>query len=385
MLAVAQFVRRIFTPTETFIYNYLTTLRSVKPVCIAFRKVPVVSFPYNEPIVELYSWDILSRLKRKVYYYWKQDEDIYKFDLQKTYETLRDYDVKVLHAHFGYTGSQVLSIKHETNIPLITTFYGVDLSSFANEVKWQKKSKNLFDEGDLFFVEGQYMRERLIGLGCPPKKIMIQRIAIQLEKYPFRPREPKKNNETVRVLFCGRFQEKKGLLYAIEAIQRVEKQFPKIEFRIIGDGEQMREVKTKISQYQMQGYTQLLGFQSHETMIAEMDAADIFIHPSVMAVNGESEGGAPTTILEAQACGLPVLSTTHADIPNVVVPGNSALLAAERDVDTLCGNLLTLLNDQEKWIEMGTQGREFVTRHHNVSTEVNLLEKRYHTLSRMSV
>jgi len=109
----------------------------------------------------------------------------------------------------------------------------------------------------------------------------------------------------------------------------------------------MLEVERKIANYQMRGYTKLLGFQSHETCIAEMDAADIFIHPSVTAANGDSEGGAPTTILEAQACGLPVLSTTHADIPNVVVPGGSALLTPERDVDALSVNLLTLINDQE--------------------------------------
>jgi len=183
--------------------------KSVQPVCIAVRRIPVESFPYNKPIVELYSWDIFSRLIRKVNYYWKHDEDIYKFDLHKTYQTLRNYNVKVLHAHFGFTGNQVLPIKRKTNLPLITTFYGVDISAFAREVKRQKACKNLFDEGDLFFVEGQYMQERLVELGCPPKKLKIQRIAIPLGKYPYRPRIPKKNNETVRILFCGRFQEKK--------------------------------------------------------------------------------------------------------------------------------------------------------------------------------
>ena len=110
----------------------------------------------------------------------------------------------------------------------------------------------------------------------------------------------------------------------------------------------------------MGAYTKLLGFQQHENMIKEMDKSDIFISPSVTAANGDSEGGAPTTILEAQACGLPVLSTYHADIPNIVIPEKSALLAPERDAETLSNNLMTLLNEQERWKEMGGNGKNFI-------------------------
>ena len=116
-------------------------------------------------------------------------------------------------------------------------------------------------------------------------------------------------------------------------------------------------------------------------MIEEMDAADIFIHPSVTAANGDSEGGAPTTILEAQVCGLPVVSTTHADIPSIVVPGESAMLAPERDVVTLGNYLCTLLSEPERWAEMGMLGRSFVERYHNVATEIGPLEERYYTLA----
>ena len=112
-----------------------------------------------------------------------------------------------------------------------------------------------------------------------------------------------------------------------------------------------------------------------------MDSADIFIHPSVTAESGDSEGGAPTTILEAQACGLPILSTTHADIPNVVVPEKSALLSPERDTDSLEKNLITLLNEQERWAEMGQLGRQFIEKYHDITKEVKGLERLYFKLS----
>lgn len=85
-------------------------------------------------------------------------------------------------------------------------------------------------------------------------------------------------------------------------------------------------------------------------------------------------------ILEAQACGLPVVSTTHADIPNVVAPGESALLAPERDAETLSDHLCALLSEPEPWASMGVTGRAVVEKHHNLDTEASLLEDLYYSL-----
>lgn len=307
-----------------------------------------------------------------------------RYDLSKTFKAAEKYNVRLLHAHFGYTGCQVLRVKHKTGLPLITTFYGEDISALPEVDDWSKAYSQLFAEGDLFLVEGPHMKHRLLEIGCPSEKADIQRIALHIKKYPFRQRFPKGRGKAVRLLFCGRFREKKGLIYALKAVRCAHARYPDLEFHVIGDGELRPQVERTIDLYQMRAYTKLLGFQTHQCMIREMDAADIFIHPSVTAKNGDSEGGAPTTILEAQACGLPVLSTTHADIPNVVVPGKSALLASERDTETLSNHLCSLLSEPERWENMGMSGRAFVERNHNVDTEVKLLETKYYTLAKIS-
>ena len=388
MLAVAQFRRAFFLSTETFIYNYLRALRRVVPICIAFQKTNLEQFPFEHPLVELYSWSIWNRGWRwvrggfwKKESYFKEKESYFKYDLPKTFETLESHNVRVLHAHFGFTGSLILEVKHETGLPLVTTFYGADTSVLPRSEKWLRAYEHLFAEGDLFLVEGPYMRHRLLELGCRAERVSIQRIALPVYRYPFRRRLPKGKSDKVRVLFCGTFREKKGLSFALDAVRYAHERFSNLEFRIIGDGELRSQIEEKIDRYQMNSYTILLGFQSHQRMIEEMDAADIFIHPSVIAANGDSEGGAPTTILEAQVCGLPVVSTTHADIPSIVVPGESAMLAPERDVVTLGNYLCTLLSEPERWAEMGMLGRSFVERYHNVATEIGPLEERYYTLA----
>ena len=84
------------------------------------------------------------------------------------------------------------------------------------------------------------------------------------------------------------------------------------ELRIIGDGPLNAELRRFVCNYQLQSHVKFLGFLNHSQYLQEMRAADIFVHPSVIAADGDSEGGAPTTILEAQAYGLPIIASTHA-------------------------------------------------------------------------
>lgn len=388
MLHVGQFRRILFKPTETFLYNYMTAFRHIVPVCFTFQRKNADLFPFQHPIVELYEWDAwnkgLRRVRQRIRRHVFRDDTRLNYNFSKTFKAIQKYNVQVIHAHFGYTGSEVLPLKRKTVLPLVTTFYGEDVSALANSEKWQLAYAQLFAEGDLFLVEGPNMKKRLLEIGCPPEKANIQRIALLMDKYPFRQRLPKTGGQFVRILFCGSFREKKGLIYALDAVRFAHDKFSNIEFRIIGDGELRPQVEQTLDRYHMRSYIALLGFQSHQRMIEEMDAADIFIHPSVTAANGDSEGGAPTTILEAQACGLPVLSTTHADIPNVVAPGESALLAPERDVETLSDHLCTLLSEPESWAKMGMSGRTFVEKYHNIDIEVRSLENHYYSLAGIS-
>ena len=110
------------------------------------------------------------------------------------------------------------------------------------------------------------------------------------------------------------------------------------------------------------------------------------MQPSVTAQNGDSEGGAPTTLLEAQACGVPVVSSLHADIPEVVLDGTSGFLVPERDSDSIAERLESLITHQEICATMGKEGRKHIELNYNISKEIvkletvydNLLTKQYH-------
>lgn len=223
------------------------------------------------------------------------------------------------------------------------------------------------------------MRRALIKLGCPSDRIALQRTLIPTAGYPFRERCHIPGRK-ISVLFSARFVEKKGLGLLLEAVRSLRRDFPHLRLRVVGDGPLRPEVERFVSATGMGGYTTLLGFLPHADHVRELFRADLFAQPSLTASDGDTEGGAPTAILEAQASGLPIIATAHADIPNIVDRGRSALLSPEGDLGALRRNIARLLRRPELWAGMGRAGRRFVERHHDANGNARNLERHYRSL-----
>jgi colanic acid/amylovoran biosynthesis glycosyltransferase len=98
-----------------------------------------------------------------------------------------------------------------------------------------------------------------------------------------------------------------------------------------------------------------------------MQISDLFLLPSVRASDGDEEG-TPTVLMEAMACGLPVLSTVHSGIPELVEDGVSGWLVPERDVAALADRIQWMLDHPDRWAAMGRAGRAKVEREFNIDT-----------------
>jgi colanic acid/amylovoran biosynthesis glycosyltransferase len=370
---VAHFSDAFFEASETFIYQYVSRHVRFKPVCIAKRFVNLDQFPFADSDIYVVGKEPGNRAGS--YYEWFNRKWLHREP--QLARRVRKVEFDIMHAHKGVNGCVVASLKRRRGFPLVTTFYGFDLSKKDVLENNKRGYRYLFREGDLFLVEGPHMRDRLAALGCPPQRTEIQRIAIPVRDIPFRPRQPKRAGEKAVLLFAGRFVEKKGLKYLLAALREVGRERSDFELRIIGDGPLRPDIESAVRTGGLENQVALLGFLPYRDYLEEMASADLFVQPSVTASDGDSEGGAPTVILEAQAHGMPVIATTHADIPNVVVPGGSALLCPERDAGSLAQNILSALNAQEEWAEMGSEGRRFVESYHDIELEVVALEKKY--------
>lgn len=374
---VAHFRKVWFQPTETFLHGLVSHCEKTRPLLIGLEQRELEGLPFEGARVALAppgSWAarwhaLLGRLAGP--------ELPAPLATRGARRALARHGARLLHAHFGFTGYEVLPLKRRSGLPLVTSFYGFDVAAPARHPVWGARYRELFAEGELFLAEGPFLRHRLTLLGCPPEKTALHPIAIDPRRYAFRERAARRRGEPTRLLFCGRFCEKKGVLDAVEAVALARTRHPQLLLRLAGDGPLRPQVEATIERLGLRDAAQLLGFVSHASMLEEMDAADLFIQPSVTGSDGDTEGGAPTTLLEAQACGLPVLATRHADIPHVVVEGESALLCAEGDVPALAENLVTLLEDPGRWAKMGRCGREKVEADHDLRVVIPRLEQRY--------
>jgi glycosyltransferase involved in cell wall biosynthesis len=158
-------------------------------------------------------------------------------------------------------------------------------------------------------------------------------------------------------LAVGRFVEKKAPQLTLRAFVNVLGNMPEARLRMIGDGPLLEECRDLADRLRIANAVTFLGAQSHETVREEMRTARCFVQHSVEAANGDCEG-TPLGILEAGATGIPVISTRHAGIPDVVVEGNTGFLVEERDVDGMAENMLRLAQNSELAGRLGHAARK---------------------------
>ena len=361
--------------TGSWVYGQLTHLKRYAPIVLTARTENLDQFPF-EPV---FNYGTLGRTQKALLGLWKHRRRGLK---DAFYErALRSRQARLIHAHFGPAGVAMLGVKRATRLPLVTTFYGADVSAVPRALTWRRHYARLFHEGDLFLAEGPAMRRALIGLGCAPEKVVVQHLGVALEQLPFSPRRPDPSG-IVRILIAATFREKKGIPDALRAVARARRIYPRLQVTLLGDATQKpgdREEKTRILALlpALEGTVQCLGFQPHSVFRNALLQHHIFLSPSRTARDGDTEGGAPVSLLEAQATGMPVLSTRHADIPEVVVNGQSGLLSPEGDLETLTDNLTQLILTPARWAAMGAAGRAHLEAHHDLSTHAAKLEGLY--------
>ncbi len=226
-------------------------------------------------------------------------------------------------------------------------------------------------------------------MGCPEEKVIVQHLGVNIEKIPYIPRGINSDGK-IRILASASFKEKKGLPYALEAFALVREKYKNLEFLLIGgvpnenDPECSREQKAIhdiIEKYKLEDSVKLLGYLKYDEYIKVSQMAHIFISPSVRASNGDTEGGAPVSITEMSAAGMPILSTYHCDIPEVVIDGKTGLLAPERDAETLADKIEYLISHPEKIYEMGKNGRQYIQEEYSLKRQVERLEEIYDTVN----
>lgn len=336
---VAHLLSTWLRATENWIHDQVRFTRAFRPLVLAkhlenrdrFAWEPLQALPQHGLLGT--AWNRLSHWRTGIY--------------PAFLDAARREGAAVVHAHFGHLGVEALPLGRALGIPVVTSFYGVDMWKHrGGAAGLRERYAELFERGDAFLVEGPAARDRLVEIGAPAEKVVVHRLGIDPERLPFVERCAESGGP-LRVLMAARFVEKKGLPYGVAAFCRAALENPDLRLTVVGDarknGPQARiraELHAIVARYGMRDRVRFAGMVGLAELQELVRTHHLLVHPSVHAADGDAEGGHPVVLTQAAATGMPMIATRHCDIPEIVVPGETGWLVPERDTDALAAALL---------------------------------------------
>jgi glycosyltransferase involved in cell wall biosynthesis len=294
----------------------------------------------------------------------------------------------LIHVHFGTDAVEHWGWIEPLRIPVIVTLHGYDIN--IDKQWWQSPAKPRSQRRypDLllevaanprvhFVAVSNAIRARAIEWGLPPERISLRHIGVNPSSFrntglPVEKRAP-------RILFVGRLIEKKGVEYLIRAFAKVRTQVPHAELVLVGDGRLRGKLESLASALGVP--VNFAGVLSSEQINQHLQSTRVFCSPSITADNGDAEG-LPIVILEAQACGVPVVTSARGGAEEGIIHGVSGYGFEEKDVESLSRNLLRLLQDDALVASMSSAARRNIEQNFELRSCTAKLEELYDSWSR---
>ncbi len=281
-------------------------------------------------------------------------------------QSLKNNNINVVLVEYGTHAHHLLPVLKASNIPFVVHFHGFDASETL-VVKNNNNYKELFDFSSKIIAVSKTMEKSLLDLGCSRKKLIYNVYGPNNKFLEIKPKFTKK-----QFISIGRFTDKKAPYYSILAFMQVLKTHPDAKLLMAGDGELLNMCQNIISLYGLEKNISLLGVVTQEKCKQLLSESLAFVQHSVTAANGDMEG-TPVAILEASIAGLPVIATTHAGIPDVIVHGKTGLLCKEHDVDTMSKHMLQLLDNIAYAKLLGIAGKQHIKNHFSLDRHIDVL------------
>jgi len=375
------FVHSFSKLSETFIYDYITSLQQhVEVEVITFNHLNKEERPFKKVSTLSLPWWNMRRIwniARDTLLGNDTETSAWPVYRQRLKSMFLNQKPDVLHAHFGPMGVLLAPVARELDIPLVVTFYGYDISELLRQKSWQQAYQRLANVASYVTVLSEEMKTRALeaGFGKQQTKVVhlgtrINNITCHTPGYPIK-----------KFLSIGRLADKKGHLDTLKAFRLVLQEVGhQIQLDIIGDGDMRGDLQEYIHENNLGDNVRLLGRLPHSKVVEHLNEADAFVLNSKTAASGDKEG-TPTVLVEAQAAGLPCISTSHSGIPEILPKENHRFLADEGDIEQIASNMIKLLEASEKEVkEISKLGRKRVEEAFDVAGEAEKFRQLYEEL-----
>jgi len=283
---------------------------------------------------------------------------------------LRKRVFDLVHAHFIDRATTVaLIVSRCFNVPYSATAHANDI--YVNPVMLPEKVAGAKFLATCTNYNKSYL-ESVLGTEASSK---VHCIYHGLDIQQYQP-QPHSLPDEPALISVGQLKEKKGFTYLISACSLLKERGYDFRCEIVGEGPLRSELEAQIHQFDLDNHVKLCGVQPHDIVIEKYKHGTIFVLPCVLSADGDRDG-IPNVILEAMAMELPVVSTRHSGIPEVVEDGINGLLVPPEKAELLADALATLLDDPVSRKRYGQNGRMKIMAEFLVESNVNKLLKEF--------
>ncbi len=366
--------------SETFIKEQVGAYRRWRGVLIGRRSTPGLDLDnLDVRLLRASRWPLGDRL-------WWRAARLADKTPTPVAKRLRDEAPSLLHAHFGLDGVEAWPLARTLDLPMVVTLHGYDINitrEFWQGGGWGRRFRDYPRRLSAlaaaprvrFIAVSQAIRRRAIAFGVPAEKIDVRHIGVDLRRFApgGRPIAERARN----VLFVGRLVEKKGCAHLVRAMAAVRRHAPDAELTIIGDGGERAMLQRLAASLGVQAT--FLGAQPAATVAHELERARVLCLPSVAAANGDAEGFGQV-LLEAQASGVPVVTSARGGAEEGIYDGVTGFAFAEGDEGGLADRLTRVLVDDELAAAMSAAAPRFVARYFDLERCTEALEMLYYDI-----
>lgn len=378
--AVAFYTKHYLTISMTFIYRQLNGISKwYNPVVLTSFTDNLDLFPFD-PIYVKGKGHFIERVYSKLYkrvFGMRTGLTLQQWNYWK--DVLIKHDVRLIHAHFGDSGLYILPLAKALRIPLLVTFHGYDASSSLRNKMYLSGLKDLFDYAHIIVVS-KTMAERLIAIGADPSRLEVNYYGIPVDDFRYTERVPiyekVKKGDRIEFLQVSSFVEKKGHKYTVMAFREFLSSYPSSRLTLAGDGPLRHDIEKLCFDLGIDDKVSFIGRVTQKEVIDLMTHSDVFLHHSITAEDGNQEG-IPNVLMEAMSTGLPVVTSDHSGIPELVRDCIDGYLVREKDINGYVHKLNDLLKSD---VRFGVNGAERVNLHFNLNKQIKSLADIYENL-----
>ena len=287
--------------------------------------------------------------------------------LQQAEEVIRLLDgtrVSAIHGYFAHAPAEVAErVSMQLGIPFGFSVHAKDARKVAPEVLSARARK-----AACVVACNRDVAHELQSSGA---QVHLVPHGVDLER--FTP-QPFPETRALQLLAVGRLVEKKGFHILIQAAARLRVPF---QLEIIGEGPEEKCLTELIHTYGLESKVRLCGPKTHQDLPVAYSRAHVLVAPSIVDQTGDRDG-LPNVVLEAMACGRPVIASEIAALGSAVIHEQTGLLTAPGNSESLASAIELMANRQSMLGELGTRARALVERDY----DVRLCTERFHNLLR---